>query len=169
MPSLTESMEWIRGLLAIQQDDTVRQLKWKQRLLNAEKLVSDALGIQQRAALDPADEALRRNLSARLWQANFAVDQLRRGTQSHVENYHAAHGATVADRRAGWNRDYHERVLRKEGRIARTNAKPSEMTEEDRIAHKRRQERERQKRSRAAKQGMSKQRSSAKHPLSGKF
>lgn len=152
MLTFSERLAEVRRLLQERGEPTTDpQRRWVARLSNAEKLLLDAISLQEQVAAEPDNELTKKRLVIRQGQVRLALEQILRGVESHRRNYVDAHGASDAERRAGWNQAYADRIMKTEGRVVRTNKKRSEMTPEEWAAHRRKQEREAKAKQRSKK------------------
>ena len=138
MSVLSEGLEKVKRLLLERgEPNTDPQRRWVERLQNTERHLVEATKLEEEAAASQNDEKLQRRLVIRSGQATLALNQVVRGTESHRRNYDEAHGGTAAERRAGWNQAYADRMLKLQGRIVRKNKKRADMTPEEWAAHER--------------------------------
>lgn len=134
---------------------TGRQRLWAARVAECEALEAQAALDTATADAASEDRLLHRKAMASRELAKLAREAVERGQKTYRANYDAAHGSTPEERRAGWNDAYRERVLKQEGRVARTNGKPSTMTLEQRREYEREREKQKKARQRAAKKAQS--------------
>ena len=137
MRTLADELEWIQEQQARRSvAENERQERWLERLANAETIVRFVMDLELKLATSPGDQKLLRSFTIKKWQAKDAMDSLRGSHANYLRNAVELRGGTLEDRRKRDREEYAEKVLKKEGRVARKNARREDMTPEELKDHK---------------------------------